>query len=1591
VAKVKVVNTQLNQNLNGTYFNDTPSNTIFSFGKFFVTTNFDNKVNINYTNTLSSFVRPVTLETLGVNDTQSEIINYYNTNAVLNLDKSDLNTFVRYGSAYEFLRISIQDIILKYPGSLFANSQKDAGGNPTYSGYTYDVVSDVATFYVPTGATDNNFGLVFNTGNTSTPDDNELKNLNLSYEKYVIWTNVEPNTLFPIIGYTGNTINSVAFYDTGNTISVKDYIKLQVEGNPFALAGTGTSASVDFHLRPNNIVFEEFRALLNSYEQNIVGYRKGSDGFEFTLKNPTLLDNGKIVYADTQILWGTGDGYNIDINTPSYQKFLKIMLTIGGKYDAIKTDLIARFLTPASLKTYDFTEDGKITALLRLYGREFDQIRQFIDSLVNINKVTYDKINNIPDQLVMNMANTFGWDYFSLVNEKELVEGFLTIDDEERNLNEDILPAEIDVELWRRILNNTSYFWKSKGTRNAIKSMFLLIGIPEPFINITEYVYTVEGRIDPNTVPFIQADFPSNSLPYDTSGYPVAPLETNDFYFQISGNTDSGQRYLDVFRQAGFNLTPVVDNKKSWEQSGATTRVSNTTPRYYQEDSRLVINTKEVDVALDTARGIEYDVYEYIKKDFIANSSGFVLQYSYVNLSLPVGGSQSTFQIPTGYTDNYNLQGDFEVRYNGILLNAPKTGNSTTTGLTTTRADYIIDYNTNTFTLTGETGAMYAKNIGTRRDVIQVTFVNSGTTIAPISGVTIDYVVARLQKIGSGVYLDLPSYPRGDLQLTIDGIALTKGTSQFTADYILDPANSSGGTNRIIIQNPDVINYLSSTPNDLHKNEVQVAYMTVNGSNDINLRSEIVRVDSFNTSKIYFNPSANKYVYKLNYKMTDIKNVKFLIDGIALEPNKDYSLNVQNPYEIFLPRGIKYGMVISAYYLVGDVGAFTPVINDEFGLGDISELSFLEFLELVQRKMINARTRKVVTDFKGGWYPTVLRIYESYLQRALLPDDNPLQSNGYTFENLYPFLSKYNAFFQRFVDQLLSATIILKRGGLLIRNTIFTKQKHWYKRGVNVANGTTQYDLRGNTLLQYLGNDGSTFSINQEGITPPPPPPTPLYVETSPGVLGSLTTGGRNIIGFNILSEFGIDYKLTYPNPYPSYPYGGSIPIGIENLLEGIDYDVEILPDNWTRISEAGPLYANNFSMTLTGLDEDTWYDYRAFVESLATGFTGSTRYVKTLPPPTPTPSIETKTATIVGNQLLHIGAINIVGYEDVEYYALQYRKSPSTTWLYRPAIIATGPLTVNYYNVANLTGLVYSSTYEYRAYMKVNGTSYYGATKTATIPAEPTVVPTVTTSTSAPYDITTSGFCVDNNNVSSKGIPATLSERGMLYTQSSTYGNPHTLTVNNYPTYVKKSLKLPPDATGNYDSQASGLNAGSTTYYRAFATNATGTAYGTVKTQATASSPTISMLYIFDAETNGVPSASNGGIISHPSSNMTLTIGWQFYKGALTGLPYETSVTVYCNGNQKYYKACICKQASSNWSGPTSGTFTPFTVTPTDNVEVCECAITSGTAEGSCAKGSISAVSSPYTISSQRSTTAYTCGTFTGGGGALPFLPFEV
>jgi len=207
------------------------------------------------------------------------------------------------------------------------------------------------------------------------------------------------------------------------------------------------------------------------------------------------------------------------------------MITVGSKYDEFKTDLIYRFLTTDSIKNFDSTADKKVEKLLRIYGKEFDEIKLFIDSLTNIYHTSYDKKNNVPDVLVKNLARIFGWKTFSIVTEDDLFNEWLSIKNEYDD--EYITTPEIDIELWRRIIINTGFLLRSKGTRKALESILMLIGFPKSVIDISEYVYTVEGRINVNDVTLDIDDFAAETIPYDSNGNPIAPTENNNFFFQV--------------------------------------------------------------------------------------------------------------------------------------------------------------------------------------------------------------------------------------------------------------------------------------------------------------------------------------------------------------------------------------------------------------------------------------------------------------------------------------------------------------------------------------------------------------------------------------------------------------------------------------------------------------------------------------------------------------------------------------------------------------------------------------------------------------------------------------------------------------------------------------------------------------------------------------------------------------------------------------------------------------------------------------------------------------------------------------------------
>jgi hypothetical protein len=158
--------------------------------------------------------------------------------------------------------------------------------------------------------------------------------------------------------------------------------------------------------------------------------------------------------------------------------------------------------------------------------------------------------------------------------------------------------------------------------------------------------------------------------PIDFEGYPKAPLNTETYFFQIgagwyettpqhrspdqvviTGDVYTGQNYsiqtqlqpfsygqvyLDRFRQfpymkEGFKLQKVIDNNKSWLSDDNKIRVSTQgdyNAYYFVDNEKLVLNVKNVDLFMNPAQGLVYDVWDQsVRYDYPIPESGLTVGY----------------------------------------------------------------------------------------------------------------------------------------------------------------------------------------------------------------------------------------------------------------------------------------------------------------------------------------------------------------------------------------------------------------------------------------------------------------------------------------------------------------------------------------------------------------------------------------------------------------------------------------------------------------------------------------------------------------------------------------------------------------------------------------------------------------------------------------------------------------------------------------------------------------------------------------------------------------------------------------------------
>ena len=512
---------------------------LFTMGNFNITTNMDPKSDKYFiTNRFSNFISLTDLD-LTLADANKLLTD--NAGVLLNLDKGNLRYYAQFGSLNEFVRVSLENIITNWPASLFVkntalNSNNNSIIGKTYDNYTYDLLNDISRFKVNTNFINNNYqlnilknGNIIDTFNAT----NDLRNVTVNYASYVVLIN---NTEYPVLNFTGATD------------IINDYIYFEVKGDPFS--GVSTS-DVSYHIKPNKVKEETFFNELPDFEYYLLNrlvIPKYTATFNYSIKS----DSGIVLYVSDSITWPTTDGYNIDFDTDAYVDYATKLLDISTNNDLSTSDLMNRVLVSDSISSfdtapinlYDLDKDStgqKVTKTLRIYGRSFDEINNFIDGISFANTVSYNKENNIPDIYIKNLARVLGWELTSSVIENDLLSSYVTTSKSSyEGQSVGLTAVEADIELWRRIILNSPWLWKSKGARKSIEFLLKFIGVPLGLVNFSEYIYKADGPID---IDLFKAALKLNGLdnedltiyPIDADGYPSPLPDTSSLYYQNYG------------------------------------------------------------------------------------------------------------------------------------------------------------------------------------------------------------------------------------------------------------------------------------------------------------------------------------------------------------------------------------------------------------------------------------------------------------------------------------------------------------------------------------------------------------------------------------------------------------------------------------------------------------------------------------------------------------------------------------------------------------------------------------------------------------------------------------------------------------------------------------------------------------------------------------------------------------------------------------------------------------------------------------------------------------------------------------------------
>jgi len=568
-------------------------------GNFEFTTSVVEKVNRTFN--VGAFSEPMSLDMMGIESLeQSRAILATQFRVYPNYDISQVLNFSMYGSLSKRFSVSITKIINYFPASLNVQFNND----DFITGYTaydvvYDLQNDETYFKVNVNRIDNPFDIDYTI--------NAINNLSLREIEVSKYRNLYYTYLDYCVSINDN-IYQVLSFTPSDSLST-GYLQFYVSGSPFGT--TATTIEDDFQIRPNDFIADKvFQEDFDEVEKFLLN-RLVRPEFTASFQVPQQNEYGQFYTEYQQVTWPKRGPWNLDISSFLFDRYLEQIQEIAVNLDSFKTNLISRFLVTDSLKEFD-TLGQKVEKIFQIYGRSFDQVKQFIDGLAYMNSVNYNPSNDIPSELLVNLSRTLGWssNFSPITNEDFLSSVFgNTSTPTYPGYARALTPTELNYTYYRNLILNASYLFKSKGTRRSIEFLLRLIGAPDSLIEYNEHIYLADQKINldqfdtqwaqisggtyaysiptylpgdtykikgnlytafTSTATYQNVNTSLSDYPMDFEGYPKAPINTETYFFQIGAgwyettpqhrSPDEVQLTGDVFTGQNYNfqtqLTP---------------------------------------------------------------------------------------------------------------------------------------------------------------------------------------------------------------------------------------------------------------------------------------------------------------------------------------------------------------------------------------------------------------------------------------------------------------------------------------------------------------------------------------------------------------------------------------------------------------------------------------------------------------------------------------------------------------------------------------------------------------------------------------------------------------------------------------------------------------------------------------------------------------------------------------------------------------------------------------------------------------------------------------------------------------------------